>query len=64
MHLTEALHRSGVLGPAQVRDIVPISSLKKPVVQAVSNLHPRVWWNNLERIMMAVDDLGCRDLLA
>jgi len=36
----------------------------RPVVQAVSNLHPRVWWNNLERIMMAVDDLGCRDLLA
>jgi hypothetical protein len=21
------------------------------------------WWNNLERVMMAVDDLGCRDLL-
>jgi len=38
--------------------------IARPVVQAVSNLRPRVWWNNLERIMMAVDDLGCRDLLA
>jgi hypothetical protein len=28
------------------------------------NISPRVWWNNLERIMLAVDDLGCRDLLA
>jgi hypothetical protein len=25
--------------------------------------HRSVWWNNLERIMLAVDDLGCRDLL-
>jgi hypothetical protein len=25
---------------------------------------PRVWWPNLERIMLAVDDLGCRELLA
>jgi hypothetical protein len=23
-----------------------------------------VWWNHRERIFMAVDDLGCRDLLA
>jgi hypothetical protein len=22
-----------------------------------------IWWNNLERIFMAVDDLGCRELL-
>jgi hypothetical protein len=25
---------------------------------------PWVWWNHLERILMAVNDLGCRDLLA
>jgi hypothetical protein len=24
---------------------------------------PVIWWNNLERLHMAVDDLGCRDLL-
>ena len=29
----------------------------------MNNIGPRVWWNNLERIMLAVDDLGCRDLL-
>lgn len=38
--------------------------ITRPVVQAMANIPPRVWWNNLERIMLAVDDLGCRDLLA
>ena len=38
--------------------------ITRPVVQAMNNIAPRVWWNNLERIMLAVDDLGCRDLLA
>lgn len=38
--------------------------ITRPVSQATSNIPPRVWWNNLERIMLAVDDLGCRDLLA
>jgi len=23
-----------------------------------------IWWNGLERIMLAVDDLDCRSLLA
>jgi thiamine kinase-like enzyme len=35
----------------------------RPVGQAAGNIAPRVWWNNLERIFMAVDDLGCRELL-
>jgi hypothetical protein len=34
-----------------------------PVWQAANNIPPVIWWNNLERIYMAVDDLGCRDLL-
>lgn len=37
--------------------------IARPVWQAMSNIPPRVWWNNLERIMLAVDDLNCRDLL-
>jgi thiamine kinase-like enzyme len=37
--------------------------ITRPVGQAANNIGPRVWWNNLERIMLAVDDLGCRDLL-
>jgi len=34
-----------------------------PVWQATNDIPPVVWWNNLERILLAVDDLGCRDLL-
>jgi len=35
----------------------------RPVGQVENNIPPRVWWNNLERIFLAVDDLGCRELL-
>jgi hypothetical protein len=35
-----------------------------PVWQAVNNIPPVIWWNNLERIMLAVDDLDCRSLLS
>jgi hypothetical protein len=35
-----------------------------PVWQANADIPTVIWWNNLERIMLAVDDLGCRDLLA
>jgi thiamine kinase-like enzyme len=38
-------------------------SITRPIGQAANNIPPRVWWHNLERIMLAVDDLGCRDLL-
>jgi hypothetical protein len=34
-----------------------------PVWQATNDISPVIWWNNLERILLAVDDLGCRDLL-
>jgi thiamine kinase-like enzyme len=35
-----------------------------PVWQAENNIPPVIWWNNLERIHLAADDLRCRDLLA
>ena len=35
----------------------------KPVWQWSAGIPPLIWWNNLERIFMAVDDLGCRELL-
>ena len=38
--------------------------LMTPVWQAAADLPPVIWWNHLERIMMAVDDLGCVDLLS
>lgn len=38
--------------------------LMTPVWQAALDLPPVIWWSHFERIMYAVDDLGCRDLLA
>lgn len=37
--------------------------ITKPVWQWSINLPPGIWWNNLERVMMAVEDLGCEELL-
>ena len=34
-----------------------------PVWQAAYGIPPVIWWNNMERAMLAVDDVGCRDLL-
>jgi Phosphotransferase enzyme family len=34
-----------------------------PVFQAGLELPPFIWWSNFQRIMAAVDDLGCRELL-
>ncbi len=37
--------------------------ITRPVWQWSINIPPLVWWNNLERVMMAVEDLGCEELL-
>ncbi len=37
--------------------------LMTPIWQATNNIPPVIWWNNLERILLAVDDLDCRELL-
>jgi hypothetical protein len=34
-----------------------------PLSQAIADVPPVIWWNNLERILLAVDDLGCCELL-
>jgi len=34
-----------------------------PVFQAGANIPTVIWWNNFERIHLAVEDLGCRELL-
>jgi hypothetical protein len=34
-----------------------------PVWQAPNNIRGGIWCNNLERTFLAIDDLGCRDLL-
>ncbi|MFC5324020.1 phosphotransferase [Bradyrhizobium oligotrophicum] len=35
----------------------------QPVWQWAIQIPPVIWWNNLERIFLAFDDLGCRELL-
>jgi thiamine kinase-like enzyme len=65
----EALLAQGVCGYDRqaLDDDYRLSALwliTRPIAQAMNDIGPRVWWNNLERIMLAVDDLGCRDLLA
>lgn len=37
--------------------------ITRPVWQWSINIPPVIWWNNLERIFAAVDDLGCEELL-
>lgn len=37
--------------------------ITKPVWQWSINIPPLIWWNNLERVMMAVEDLGCEEIL-
>lgn len=34
-----------------------------PVWQQANGIPPVIWWNNLERVHLAAEDLGCRDLL-
>ena len=34
-----------------------------PVWQEAGGVPVQIWWNNLERVMLAFDDLGCIDLL-
>ncbi|MBX9946539.1 MAG: aminoglycoside phosphotransferase family protein [Reyranella sp.] len=41
-----------------------LTQMMTPIVWANIGIPPSVWWNNFERIMLAVDDLGCRDLLS
>jgi hypothetical protein len=37
--------------------------LVTPVWQAAYDIPPGVWWNNMQRVLLAIDDLGCRELL-
>jgi hypothetical protein len=40
-----------------------LCQIKIPVWQETYNIPTVIWWNNLERAFLAVDDLGCRELL-
>ena len=63
-----ALTRAGVRGYdfdglwRDYRESV-LSQLTTPVWQATHGLGAWIWWSHLERIMLAVEDLGCLELL-
>jgi hypothetical protein len=40
-----------------------LMQIATPVSMAAYQIPPLFWWNLLEPIMLAVDDLGCRELL-
>jgi hypothetical protein len=67
-HYHAALPRHGVHGydRAALDDDYRLAALVQiatPVWQAINGIPTGIWWNNFERVMLAVDDLGCRDLL-
>ncbi|HEY4166232.1 MAG TPA: aminoglycoside phosphotransferase [Reyranella sp.] len=37
--------------------------ITRPLWMRSVGIQPRLWWSNLERIHLAADDLGCRELL-
>jgi thiamine kinase-like enzyme len=64
----ETLLAHGVEGydRGSLQDDYRLSTLQRimtPVWQAKFDIPPVIWWNNLERIFLAVDDLDCRELL-
>ena len=68
-HYHAALTVHGVRGYDQhaLYDDYRLSALfliMRPVWQESVSIPPVIWWNNLERILLAVDDLGCGELLA
>jgi len=66
--LLDIYHAHGVRGYDRraLDDDYRLSALwciKTPVWQSGANIPPVIWWNNLERIHLAVEELGSRDLL-
>ena len=67
-HYHAALLENGVrsYSRADMREDYRLSVLwhtVTPVFQVGLKLPPVIWWNNFQRVMAAVDDLGCRELL-
>jgi hypothetical protein len=46
------------------RGLAVLIQMTMPIIWANIGISASVWLYNFERIMLAVDDLGCRDLLA
>ncbi|HLG48022.1 MAG TPA: aminoglycoside phosphotransferase [Reyranella sp.] len=64
----EELMASGVAGYSR-RDLqddyrfTVLWQILGPIWRWAAKIPPVIWWNNLERIHLAADDLGCRELL-
>jgi hypothetical protein len=64
----EELARRGVAGYGREElgedyRLAVLWQVATPIKQHFGSLPPLVWWGHLERILLAVDDLGCRELL-
>lgn len=64
----EELLASGVTGYSRraLREdyrLAVLWEITRPIWLRAANIPPGIWWNHLERIHLAVDDLGCRELL-
>jgi len=67
-HFHEVLTAHGVQNydrPALDDDyrLAVLRQLTFPVHQMAANIPPVIWWNNLQRIWLAIDDLDCAALL-
>jgi hypothetical protein len=67
-HYHAELLENGVrgYGRADLDEDYRLSALMQiatPVWQMAYKVPPWVWWNHLDRVMSAYDDLGCHDLL-
>lgn len=65
-HETLLAHGASGYGRQALTDDYRLSVLLqslRPILQATGNLPARVWWPNLERNLLAVEDLNCQELL-
>lgn len=67
-HYHEVLVASGVRDYARAAldedyRLSVLWQLVTPVWQATIGLPPRIWWSHLERVLLAIEDLGCGSLL-
>ena len=67
-HYHAALVESGVKGYDRATldhdyRLAVLFHLVTPLFQSNVGIPPVIWWSHLERIMLAIEDLGCRELL-
>jgi len=43
--------------------LATLRTIMWPLLRAIADVPPVIWWNNLGCILLAADDLSCRELL-